>query len=437
MAHSCFQWIIYLSVHYNHRTGFAKLMSDDTFELELDAMAHGGSALGRYEGRTVFVPYTIPGERIRARITQDKGRIAFAEGVTLLEASADRVPPRCPHFGPGRCGRCQWQHIDYPAQLLLKQDVLADQLERIGGFRDPVVRPVIASPAAWGYDQQLTLMRGADGVFGLSSAGGRIIPVNECAVTQPEVLDLRDLLDLEDIPNIQAITLQIGSDGAPSVILRLTDEDAPELAADIAASVNLILGDHEPVNLIGDSHVCYTVRERAFRVTAGSFFRPNVAQIPNLVDVVLAALNLTGQEAVLDGYAGVGVFSAFVAPHARRVTLIESYPPAVTDADANLADFDHLDIIEGAVEAVLPELDEPYHAAVIDPPGDGLSTAALDSLVSLAIPRLIYVSSDPATLARDGKRLASQGYRLVYAQPLDFAPQTYYLDTVAVFERGR
>ena len=134
---------------------------ENEFELELTGMAHGGSALGRHDKQTIFVPYTIPGETVLAHITQDKGRIAFAEGVTLLEASADRVFPRCPHFGPGKCGRCHWQHIDYMAQLLLKQDVLADQLERIGGFVDADVRPVIASAVGGVLDQI------ADGTSGL------------------------------------------------------------------------------------------------------------------------------------------------------------------------------------------------------------------------------------------------------------------------------
>ena len=108
----------------------------DLIEVELFGMAHGGSAIGRGGGKTVFIPYTLPGERVKARVTAEKGRVLFAEGVTLVEASSDRVYPECPHFGPGRCGRCQWQFIDYEAQLLLKQDVLTDQLGRVGGFDD-------------------------------------------------------------------------------------------------------------------------------------------------------------------------------------------------------------------------------------------------------------------------------------------------------------
>lgn len=413
-------------------------MSDPTpFELELLAMAHGGSALGRHEGRTIFVPYTIPGERILARITQDKGRIAFAEGVQLLEASADRVFPRCPHFGPGRCGRCHWQHIDYPAQLLLKQDILADQLGRIGNFDDATIeaalQPIIASPAQWGYNFHMTMEITANGTAGFIGADGRsLIGIEACYILHPELLELYQSLDM-DFAVATRMRLQSGSDGAQMLILTMADENVPELETDLKVSINILLPDNEPVNLIGETHSRYTVAGRSFRVTAGSFIRANVAQLEALASAALKALQLTGSENVLDLYSGVGFFSAFAAPRAALVTLVESFPPAVSDADENLAEWDHLDIIEGTVEEVLPVLEDRYDAALLDPPADGLSLEALDTLVGLRIPRLVYVSSDPATLARDGKRLAKQGYRLASVQPIDLAPQTFYIDSVAAF----
>src|SRR5690606_19272244 len=158
---------------------------------------------------------------------------------------------------------------------------------------------------------------------------------------------------------------------------------APELEADLPASVNLLLPDNEPVNLIGDSHSFYQIGTRAFRVTAGGYFRANVTQIARLAGAVEALLDLPSQAAVLDLYAGVGGFSASLAPRARQVTLVESYPPAVTDADDNLSDFDHIDVIEGGVEAVLPALEDRYDAAVIDAPSQGMSATALDALTAL------------------------------------------------------
>lgn len=412
------------------------MSASDTFEIELTAMAHGGSALGRHAGKTVFVPYAIPGERVLARAVEERGRVVFAEGVTLLEASADRVYPACRHFGPGRCARCQWQHIDYAAQLLLKQDVLADQLARVGGFDDADVRPVIPAPQQWGYNYHMTMVAGADGVpgFPLTTGAGILVP-DECHVLHPDLLLLYQSLDLQ-FDGLRRLTLRRGSDGALMLVVTLADDNAPELHTDMPASVNMLLSDGEPVNLIGETHTRWTVGDRVFRATAGSAFRACVPQLAALVGQVMGALDLRGDEAVLDLYAGVGVFSAFSAPLAGLVTAVESFPPAATDAEVNLADADNVDIIEGAVEDVLPALDPVYGAAVVDPPGEGLSVAAVDALAALNVPRLVYVGGDPATLARDAQRLARHGYALRWVQPLDLAPQTYYIEAVALLERA-
>lgn len=411
-------------------------MNDEQIiEVELIAMAHGGSALGRHNGQTVFIPYTIPGERVEARITSTRGRVTFAEGVRLLDASADRVFPDCKHFGPGKCGRCHWQHMDYGAQLLLKQDVLADQLARVGGFEDADVQAVIPSLVQWGYNYHMTMVAREDGIPGFTATDNeRVIVIDECSIMHPDLLQLYESLDLR-FDGLRRLRLQLGSDGNHMLILTMVDDDAPELETDMPASINMLLTDNEPVNLIGESHSRYIVGGRTLRVTAGSEFRSNIAQLGNLVTLVSDALDLTGDEAVLDLYGGVGLFSAFIAENAGLVTLVESYPPAVTDADENLAAFDHIDIVEGTVEDVLSDIDGFYDAAVIDPPASGMSVEAVDQIADLGVPHLVYVSSDPATLARDAKRLAAQGYQLTSVQPIDMAPQTYFIDSVAVLRR--
>ncbi len=414
-------------------------MIQNTFELTIDSIANGGAGLGFNRRRPVFVPYTIPGERLIARPVEVGEQHTIAEGVTLLEASADRVYPVCPHFGPGRCGRCQWQHIRYEAQLLLKQDILADQLSRLGGLTDreieSALRPVIASPEQWGYNVHMTFNVTTDRKLAFPAADGKsFFPIEVCHILHPDLLDLYGQLDLE-LEGIKRVKLQIGSDGEMMIVLSLEQDDAPELETDLPASVNVLLPDNEPMNLIGDSHSRYTFSGRTFRATAGSSFRPNLSQMPNLVAAVAALLDLRGGETVLDLYAGVGVFSAFAAPTAALVTLVESYPPAVTDADENLGDFDNVDVIESSVEDALVSLDEAYDAAIVDPASRGLSKEVIDGLVGTQARKIVYVSDDPASLARDAKRLLGQGYRLETAQPLDFAPQTYYLETAALFVR--
>lgn len=404
-----------------------------TFELELDAMAYGGSALGRHAGRVIFVPYAIPGEKIEAQITDERGRVAFARGVRLLEASADREFPTCQHFGPGKCGGCQWQHINETAQRLIKQDVLADQLERVGGFVEPDVRPLVASPAQWGYNFRMTFRVGDDGRLGFQSTADGVHPIEVCEVLHPDLLALYEQLDI-DTASLSRVELVRGGGGERMIVLSTDAEEAPELELDLPASINLLLPDNAPINLAGNTHVTYTLAGRDFRVTAGSAFRANVAALPDLVAAVLAALG-DAPDAVLDVYAGVGLFGAFIAEQANYVTLIESYPPAATDADTNTTDFDHVDVIEGSAEDVLAAAEPIYNAAVLNPPGGGMSVEAVDALAALELDTLVYVSSDAATFARDGKRLRNHGYALGYVQPLDLAPQTYYTEIVGQFVR--
>ncbi|MAU13530.1 MAG: hypothetical protein CL607_27175 [Anaerolineaceae bacterium] len=423
----------------NRRTNDNK-RSDGPMQLEIRAMANGGYGLARHQRRTVLLPYVIPGEVVQAQITRSEKNVDFATGTQLIDASADRDYPRCPHFGPGRCWGCQWQHISYDAQLLLKYDVIADQLQRAGKFDDRTLenamRPVLPAPNQWQYNHQITYTRLKDGRFGLPQMDSRQYePIDVCHVLHPDLQDLFESLDV-DFPQMKTLTLTLGSDGQPMLTLGMSEETAPELAADFSASVNIVLPDNEPMNLVGDSFARYQVKDQWLRATAGVAFRANVDQIALLVDTVLAQLNLLPDDTVLDLYAGVGLFAKFAAPLAEWVTVVESYPPAATDADENLDEVENVEIIEGGVEAVLQAMNEDeahYSAVIVDPPPFGLSKDATAELLKMGPRRIVYVSSNPATLGRDGLKLTKAGYRLEQVQPIDFAPQTYYMDMVALF----
>lgn len=414
------------------------------FEVEIAELDAHGVGVGWHGKRRVTVPYTIPGERVLVQRIAETEQGIEARGVRLIEASADRVAPRCVHFGQGRCGLCRWQHIDSRAQPLLKQDAFADMLSRLGRLSDSQIdaalRPILPAPEAWGYNYHITLHvtqtdEGAQLGFP-NTDGGIAAPIIECHTAHPDVWAFYESLDL-DPTGLRRVRLARGSDGALMMILTLLAEEAPEIETDTAASVNLILPDNEPMNLIGDSHLRYVLEGVSFRVTAGSFIRPNIGALPGMIGAVMALLDPQASERILDLYAGVGIFSAFIAPRASLVTLVESYPPAVTDADANLAAFDNVDVIEGGVDAVLPALEGEYTAAVVDPPGrfGGLTDATVSALVARGIRRLIYVSEEPATLARDCRKLGKAGFRLTSAQPIDLAPQTADFEAAARFER--
>ncbi len=437
----------------------------DTFTLQLTAIAHGGAALGRHEGRVIFVPYALPGETVHVEISEDKGRYAFARLIEVLVPSPDRVPPPCPYFGPTGCGGCQWQHMDYPAQLRFKAKIVADQLTRIGKIAAPLVHPTLPDRSGWAYRNHAQFHPAPDGGLGFqgtstehprrrglraeshdtrpepipNEAEGRsqgVITVDECMTLHPLLSDLYAALDLDlDLPGLIRLSLRAGTEtGDLMLIFEMEDDLPPGLEIDLPASCVLLLSDGMHVNLIGNNHFTETVAGHTYRISAPSFFQVNTPQAAQLVRLVTEYLDLRGDETVLDSYCGVGLFTTHLAERAGLVVGVESAPSAVTDLLENTAGMDNVEVIEGPIEAVLPELDIPLDAAVVDPPRAGVDRFALDALVAHRPTRVVYVSCDPATLARDAKRLARAGYRLVEVQPVDMFPQTYHVESVACFE---
>jgi 23S rRNA (uracil1939-C5)-methyltransferase len=409
----------------------------ETVELQLTAIAHGGAALGRYEGRVVFVPYALPGETVRAEITEDKGRYAFARLIEVLAPSPNRVTPPCPYFGPTGCGGCQWQHVDYQAQLHFKSEIVTDQLARIGSIANPVAHPTLPDSSGWAYRNHAQFHPAPNGGLGFQTAASNdTIAVDECLTLHPLLSDLYATLDLE-LPDLLRLSLRAGTaTGERMLTFEMKDDLPPALESDLPVSCVLLLADGRHANLIGNNHVTEIVAGRAYRISASSFFQVNTPQAAQLVQQVLDYLDVQTGETVLDAYCGVGLFTAHLAERAGLVVGVELAPAAIADLMENTADFNNVEIIEGSVEAVLPDLDVPLDAAVVDPPRAGIDRFALDALIERQPARLVYVSCDPATLARDAKRLTRAGYRLIEVQPVDVFPQTYHIESVALFTSG-
>lgn len=404
----------------------------DTFELDITDIVYGGNAFGRHQGKAVFVPYALPGERVEARVTDERKRYAVAEVVRVLEASPQRVTPPCPYFGPGLCGGCQWQHIDYPAQLAFKEKIVRDQLARFGGLDNPLVLPIIASPEPWAYRSHATLHPTDSGRLGYVRTDGRsIIPVDTCLIIRPELVDALQSLAPDDIAGAKRVRLQAGS-GDDVIVIAAADESlADEETSPPAPAV-------EPDEAVSapSATVEYVIHGRTFQVTGGSFFQVNLPQAATLVELVLRRLELTGDGRLLDLYAGVGLFTAFLAAEARQVTAIEASMTAARDAQVNLAPFGNVLYIGDTVENALPNVSGSFDSVVVDPPRSGLSRRVLAGLVERDPARIVYVSCDPASLARDTKALVEAGYTFIDAQPLDMFPQTHHVETVATFTRA-
>ncbi len=420
-------------------------MTNEIITLELTGMAHGGSAIGRYEGRAIFVPYGIPGEQVRVRIVQDKGRFAIAEVVEVLVQAPDRVQAPCLYFGEGKCGGCQFQQIDYTKQLDFKQQTVKDQLARLGGLPDVTVHPTIASPDAYGYRSHTTFHVASNGHLGFIKTDHRsVLPVEDCLLLSPALHDSFEAAKDQHFTSGTRIRFQSGSEGQPiHFAMGTLMDDVAEPLADKPAQRSSNKHNRSrvpsPAPTVSDnlSHeaVYYTVKDRTFRCSAGSFFQVNLTQAEKLVDLILKRLKLSGNEHILDLYSGVGLFTAFLAAQAAQVSAVEVFAPAVEDAQVNLNDYTNIDLYVGKIESVLPRLNHKYEAAVVDPPRAGMDAPALDALIDLQPHQIVYVSCDPATLARDAKRLTAAGYILQDVQPVDMFPQTYHIECVAHFTR--
>jgi 23S rRNA (uracil1939-C5)-methyltransferase len=322
----------------------------------------------------------------------------------------------------------------YPAQLEFKAAVVGNQLARLGRLTDVPVKRPIPSISPWHYRNHVQFSISDDGRLGFVSAKGRRVETIEvCYLLHPLLEELFTALDLE-LPGLARLSLRAGvNTGDQMMIFETHDDLPPALESDLPVSCVLLLSDGTPINLIGNNHITEVVAGSRFHISATSFFQVNTAAAEELVRVVGEYLAPAGDEVLLDAYCGVGTFALSLADKVGHVIGIEEDGGAVADACLNAAGLTNVELIEGSVEASLPQLNRPIDLAVLDPPRQGCKPEALRALIELAPRRIVYVSCDPATLARDARRLAEGGYQLVEVQPVDMFPQTYHIESVALF----
>lgn len=411
-----------------------------SIEIALEAIAHGGEAIGRHGGKVIFVPYAIPGEQARVEVVEAKERWARGRLIEVLRSSPDRVEPPCPYFGPDGCGGCQWQHIAYARQAELKREIVADQLRRLGHLAAPPVADIIALAdddglLDFGYRNHVQFAVSADGRPGFRRAASHeVIPIDRCLLLTERLAELHAALDLA-WPELTGVTLRAGQAGQALLLLEARSDDLPELELDLpaACAVRTPRGLHA---LVGEPWIEERVAGRAYRISAESFFQVNTTGAAALVEIVRAYADLQPTDILLDVYCGVGLFALALADAAAEVIGIESSPAACDDFAHNAADLPHVSLHEGAAEEVLPALraqGQQADVVVMDPPRAGAGEAVIRELAACRPRRIVYVSCDPATLARDSVHLAAAGYRLREAQPVDLFPQTYHVETVALW----
>lgn len=411
----------------------------DTHTITLTTLTYGGEALGRLpDGRAVFVPFALPGETVRIRLVEEKRRFARGKLVEVLSPSPLRIDPVCPHFTT--CGGCHYQHLPYEAQLAAKQDILRDQLERIGKLSDIPIRPAVPSPRPLNYRNHIQFHLAQDGRLGFHKArSDEVLPIQECHLPEEPLNTLWPQLDFEVIPELDRIGLRLGSQDDIQLILESDDPQPPQLTVeDLPISV-VHMSPFGSLVLAGSDRIYFDISGKQFQVSAGSFFQVNTGAAELLVEHLLRELpnfqSIDHTTNITDVYCGVGLFSAFLAPHVGRLVGIESNPSAAEDYVVNLDAFSNVELYEATAAEVLPQLEIPQDVMIVDPPRTGIDRQAMDGILGSEPRVLVYVSCDPATLARDAKRLTKGGFQLKQITPFDLFPQTYHIESVSFWVR--
>jgi 23S rRNA (uracil1939-C5)-methyltransferase len=407
-----------------------------TIVLSLTDMAHGGDAVGRHEGQVVFVPLGIPGETVRVEIRERRRNVLRGHLLEVLDPSPERIDAPCPYFG--RCGGCQWQHMRYEAQLHWKREIVRAQLRRIGRQEEPVVLAMLGMADPWDYRNHVQLRPALDGSLGYYALRSHeIVPVECCPIAHPLLVELLRALDGAPA-GVQTVSLRAGIATGEQMIV-LESAEIPILEVENApCSLVHLTPDGRTTTLAGQPYLHELLLGRTMRISAPSFFQVNTAQAERLVELVCRGIDVRPDEVVFDLYCGVGTFALALAAQGAHVSGIEGAPWSIIDAVANAEHHglaERCTFYQGDVAEVLPQLGPRCDAAVLDPPRAGCDPRMLEALARCNPAHIVYVSCDPATLARDILRLQGLGYALVDVQLVDMFPQTYHIEAVARLER--
>jgi len=403
-------------------------------EYRIESLANGGDGIGRSpDGRAIFTPFTIPGELVLARVEADRHQILRGEVIRIVEASPARVVPRCPHYGA--CGGCQLQHMDYAAQLSAKTTIIADVFQRVGGLQGIPVLPVIPSPSPWNYRNHVQYHLDPSGRLGTQKrASHEIIPIEVCHLAVPQLEELRKAMNLDPEAGITRVSLRAGQDGDDMILLETDGDALPALELEMQASVA-----HSSANgtliLAGNTHQVIHSTAGDFFVSPQSFFQVNL-EVAEAMHLGLFASLPEEIPTALDLYCGVGFFSRTLAKRAGRLVAIETSPSACDDFAINLESLDNIELYQGSTDVILPALHLHSDVILADPPRAGIGTKTLDAIVACQPAHLVYISCDPATLARDANRLIQKGYSVISVQPFDMFPQTQHIETVVLFKKN-
>ncbi|MFP7494420.1 23S rRNA (uracil(1939)-C(5))-methyltransferase RlmD [Terribacillus saccharophilus] len=446
---------------------------NQTIELTFEDLTHDGDGVGKVDGYPLFVPYALPGETAQVKVIKTKKNFGFGKLMEITKPSPARVEPPCDVYI--QCGGCQLQHMSYQLQLEMKQKQVKNAMKKIGHLEHVPVHPALGMDDPWRYRNKIqipTAERNGEMITGFYRKRSHDIIENmETCVIQDEVNDrmveaVRRIASRLGISaydeethrgDLRHIMVRTGQQTNETMIVLVTRMNelpyAKELVAELHETypqiksivqninkerTNVILGRKTKL-LWGEEYIYDTIGDIKFAISAQSFYQVNPAQTKVLYDQALKYANLSGNETVIDAYSGIGTISLFLAQKAKKVYGVEIVPQAVSDAKMN-AKLNHMDNAEfyvGKAEEVMPWWKAQGlnpDVIVVDPPRKGCEEDLLQAMIDMKPKRIVYVSCNPSTLARDLRYLEDGGYETKQVQPVDMFPQTGHIECVAEIE---
>lgn len=446
-----------------------QLKKNDYIDVIFEDLTHDGNGVAKVDGYPLFVANGLPGEKAKIIITKLNKGYGFGRLIELYEESSFRVEPPCPIYS--QCGGCQLQHLSYEGQLKAKEKQVRDVLERIGKLEDVQVHPVLGVENPWRYRNkaQVPIGEREGGLIGgfYQQRSHNIIDMDECLI-QIEQNDLvlqkvkeicskygvRAYNEKTNKGTLRHVMARYGkSTGEIMVVMITRTQDIPnqkKIIEEISQAIpgiksivqnvnpkrtNVIFGEQTRV-LWGEDVIYDFIGDIKFAISARSFYQVNPEQTKVLYDKAIEYANLSGEETVIDAYCGIGTISLFLAQKAKNVYGVEIVPEAIEDArkNAELNGISNAEFAVGEAEVVIPNWYKQGIQAdvlVVDPPRKGCDQALLDTIINMKPEKVVYVSCNPATLARDLRILEDGGYKTVEVQPVDMFPQTMHVEAVA------
>jgi len=418
----------------------------ESVRARIDAMAFKGYGVSRIDGKVVFIPYAAAGDEAWVKIVEEKKTYAMGRLVEILVPSPWRVKPPCPYFG--RCGGCQWQHIDGAQQVELKKEILKDLLMRLGGLKEIPSITLFPSPDPYDYRTRVQLKVRGERLGYFRERSHQLVDIEGCPIAHPLVNEIIQLLrkQMTSFPSIEEIDINVSPEEGKGVLIfyPLIPTQGREMSLEGFLKAHpmvkgIVMRGERETALLGKPHLSFTIPFKlTLHTSPGTFFQVNLKQNEKLIQKVLEFSGAKRDEKALDLYSGVGNFTLPIATVTQEVWGVEENRAAVNDArrNAELNEIKNCHFIQGRVEEVLRDWKrkEP-DLVILDPPRAGCKRI-LDQLAGLKPKRIVYVSCEPTTLARDLRLFSKKGYFPHELALIDMFPQTYHMEVVGLLEEG-